>query len=418
MKKVALIILSLSLLFVFCSCNVNVNSIELTDYKETIKVGEKFRIKYSVNFEDESVLFVSSNTKVATVDLTGVVQGVGVGDTTITVKLSSNKDISTSFTLNVTSRYNKEDFANIPLDEDLWHIKYLEEGSDVETIYMLLRKKISDVARGKETRTSFQISNVAINDFNILDYSIMKAVGMLWLNCPYDLYWYEEQSGFTYDYNIKGDTIDLTVRMPVCSDYRKSQYEVDENRKEVALIALINANAIASAAPESDYDRIMYFKNKICDLVTYDTSSNNAQIAGKTKCGNNPWQMISVFDDDTSTNVVCAGYSKAFKYLCDKVGIECKVVNGEMNGYAHVWNVVTLEGKNYIVDVTNCDGNSSGRPDKLMLVGAKGSIEKGYTDLNVGLKYRYYTDNDPATSMLLVFSEEGLTISDTSYKKH
>ena len=145
MKKLTLVFLALSLAFVFCSCNIHINNIELTEYKETIKVGEKFRIKYSVNFEDESVLFVSSNTKVATVDLTGVVQGVGVGDTTITVKLSSNKDISTSFTLNVTSRYNKEDFANIPLDEDLWHIKYLEEGADVETLRRIV-KSMADTA--------------------------------------------------------------------------------------------------------------------------------------------------------------------------------------------------------------------------------------------------------------------------------
>ena len=53
-------------------------------------------------------------------------------------------------------------------------------------------------------------------------------------------------------------------------------------------------------------------------------------------------------------------------------------------------NNVTIEGGNYLVDVTNCDSGSIGEPDQLFLAGAEGSIEDGYTvSLNGGNSITY-----------------------------
>ena len=35
-----------------------------------------------------------------------------------------------------------------------------------------------------------------------------------------------------------------------------------------------------------------------------------------------------------------------------------------------MWNIVTVGGRNYLVDVTNCDADTVGVPDKLFLCGA------------------------------------------------
>ena len=206
---------------------------------------------------------------------------------------------------------------------------------------MALREKVAQIARGKENSTVINVSNIPLKSPETGEVQILRVMGLLWLSCPFDLYWYEEQSGFYFDYSYSGSSLNLTIKMPVSQDYRKGQYEIDENKKVVALKALQNAIKIADEATGSDYDKIMYFKNKICELVKYDTASNNDQIKGKIKAGNNPWQMVSVFDNNTATNVVCAGYSKAFKYLCDRAGIECKVVNGVCGG-AHIWNDLYL----------------------------------------------------------------------------
>lgn len=51
---------------------------------------------------------------------------------------------------------------------------------------------------------------------------------------------------------------------------------------------------------------------------------------------------------------VCLGYTKAMKYLCDKVNIPCVVVEGtSKDGIAHSWNKVQINDAWYNVDATN-----------------------------------------------------------------
>ncbi len=54
--------------------------------------------------------------------------------------------------------------------------------------------------------------------------------------------------------------------------------------------------------------------------------------------------------------VVCEGYSKGFKLICDRLGIPCVLVFGNYNrstNTAHMWDYVQMEdGKWYAVDVT------------------------------------------------------------------
>ena len=58
-------------------------------------------------------------------------------------------------------------------------------------------------------------------------------------------------------------------------------------------------------------------------------------------------------------NVVCEGYAKSFKLLCDRYGIPCITVTGEAKGSSsdtpegHMWNYVMMDdGKWYLVDCT------------------------------------------------------------------
>jgi len=49
---------------------------------------------------------------------------------------------------------------------------------------------------------------------------------------------------------------------------------------------------------------------------------------------------------------VCAGYSHAFQYLMQKMGIPCTYVLGYAAGGYHAWNLVQLDGEYYAMDVT------------------------------------------------------------------
>ncbi len=50
---------------------------------------------------------------------------------------------------------------------------------------------------------------------------------------------------------------------------------------------------------------------------------------------------------------VCEGIAKAYKFLCDLAGVPCIVVSGNVDGEAHGWNKIWLNGRPSFVDVTN-----------------------------------------------------------------
>lgn len=51
-------------------------------------------------------------------------------------------------------------------------------------------------------------------------------------------------------------------------------------------------------------------------------------------------------------STVCYGYASAFKLLCDRLDLPCWSVGGTSEGIGHQWNIVRLDGENYIVDCT------------------------------------------------------------------
>lgn len=67
------------------------------------------------------------------------------------------------------------------------------------------------------------------------------------------------------------------------------------------------------------------------------------------KTGMDAHNLVGVVRDGKA---VCEGIAKAYKFLCDLAGISCIVVVGTMDGGAHAWNKVWIDGKAGFVDVT------------------------------------------------------------------
>jgi len=53
-------------------------------------------------------------------------------------------------------------------------------------------------------------------------------------------------------------------------------------------------------------------------------------------------------------SAVGEGFAMAFKALCDELGFECIVVLGHLDGMIHAWNIVSLYGDHYHIDVAMC----------------------------------------------------------------
>ncbi len=200
---------------------------------------------------------------------------------------------------------------------------------------------------------------------------------------PYELYWFDATneggisinlqlgfSGTSQELTVTGTiTITLNAALEFTVD-NADRTVVDTSWGERALAAAAFAqNIICTNSALGDLDKLTAYKDAICDEVEYNTYAANKNIDY-----GNPWQLVYVFDGDMETNVVCEGYSKAFKYLCDQSSFRGNVtvgtVSGTMNGGNHMWNVVTMNnGLNYLADITNCDSGMAGAPDQLFLRG-------------------------------------------------
>ncbi len=59
--------------------------------------------------------------------------------------------------------------------------------------------------------------------------------------------------------------------------------------------------------------------------------------------------------------IVCAGYAKTFKLLCDHAGVACDYVTGKAGDGLHAWNQVQVDGEWYNIDVTWDDPGAVGK---------------------------------------------------------
>ena len=267
-------------------------------------------------------------------------------------------------------------------------------------------------------------------------FNMGTIVHALMVNLPYDLYWFDKTSGFssgihlyTTDEEEKMTLFDngkLTLFMDVAQEFSAGSTagttDLNTTLTSAASSAAANAQSIVSAkAGLSDFAKLSAFKDAVCQRVSYnqDAADDDDMPYG------NPWQLIWVFDDNPDTNVVCEGYSKAFKYLCDlssftNPDLSVSIVSGWMSGGtgdgAHMWNLVSMgSGANYLADITNCDEGSVGYPDELFMAGSGRPYSdnglSGYIFSANGSDIVYAYDGDMAG----LYTEAELTVSETAY---
>ena len=299
-----------------------------------------------------------------------------------------------------------------------------------------LETLVTEDADGKKTYTAEAMAAVNAQ----LGFELRRVVNSLQSACPYEMYWYDKTVGTalkSYSFAGNADRIRIAGSMvftfAVIASYSDGTYVditnadgsltrylcgVNGSQGERISKAVANAAAIVAQFEGcSDLEKLKGYRTRICDAVSYDDAVlNNGSAYG------DPWQIISVFDEDPFTNVVCEGYAKAFQYLCDRTTFSGPVtvycVTGTMSGGtgagSHMWDLVRMEdGRIYLVDVTNCDAGSVGYPDGLFLAScSSGSVEDGYAFSVKSKAIRYQYDDKTRA----IFSDEELTVSATAYE--
>lgn len=133
---------------------------------------------------------------------------------------------------------------------------------------------------------------------------------------------------------IKYENLNNTVSVLYKFSYFDTMYQAKDINN------IIN-NVIKENAPnlKSDYEKILWAYHWVIDNVHYDKSLSNS----------------SVYSAFTDNGTVCVGYATLYNAIINKLGLDCKFVNGSVHnskGNNHAWNIVKLDGKWYCVDVT------------------------------------------------------------------
>ena len=256
-----------------------------------------------------------------------------------------------------------------------------------------------------------------------VDYNLNLILSALLVDHPYLLYWYNKTaetrlSAYSLSKSTKSENPEKNkvwlsgnsvLKMPVLDEYAAGEFEIDPSIGQTVRDSAANAAGIVGQyASEDDYDKLVSYRDEICDRTAYNHSAigDDPGVVSDDIIYGNPWQLIWVFDNDPDTNVVCEGYSKAFKYLFDLSSFQNEIGCIIVSSDNHMWNLVSMEDdKNYLVDVTNCDGRTN--RDTLFLAGGEGDPQTGY---RVG-GIRYVYDDDTHS----VWSDEELTLSETKY---
>ena len=300
-------------------------------------------------------------------------------------------------------------------------IREVAEGSRTSTRFL-----VSDDAAGLTNSwwtagqlglDSLDASNTGSALFSKEGFEQKKIMQALLADYPYELYWFDKVTGgMGWSFGVmkqdgKARLTSLTAKMAVAVDYARTgaigTYEVNDLPARVTAAASRIEDIVSQNANRDDLSKLKAYANVICALVAYN---HDAAGDSNTPYGD-PWQLVYIFDGDDSTKVVCEGYSKGFKYLCDLSDFDgdvaCELMSGSIPSGNHMWNALHMpDGHVYLVDLTNSDGGSACN-ERYFLKACKDRTGTGFTCGT--LTYTYSKDT------LENFSGEWLAMSPFNY---
>lgn len=210
----------------------------------------------------------------------------------------------------------------------------LENGTELIRIYDAL---VSGVRNFDETITvniGFQLTNT---DAKLLTDAIV--------NDNPDLFWFgiyaDEVSYFS-----------ISIGNSVLGEYVYNfypEYNVNSEKDQLEKVQFMK-NQMETVADEfikqanitksmTDYDKALALHDVVCANLVYDNSQSREWIH-------------TAYGAFVNKLAVCDGYSKAYQYLLNKVGIDSHIAIGWSKEEGHAWNLVKLDGEWYYTDVT------------------------------------------------------------------
>ena len=231
-----------------------------------------------------------------------------------------------------------------------------------------------------------------VNCFNL-------AFGAFYLDYP-SVFWMNRMGlsyGIGYNYSTKRAYITSIVFQPGEEYYEGASGQVASYDVAVKAAKGTIEERMAEAGLDSEnrYHQVKAIHEYLCDKLTYDHEAGN-DLYGKDY-GYAHTSSTAFLGYNGEYKVVCEGYAKAFKVLCEQWDIPCILVIGQGGTPGsqgpHMWNYVQMEdGFWYGMDATWDDQElSTGARDEYFLAG---SNTPGFVS-NDGKRYTFIEEHVP-----------------------
>ena len=146
-----------------------------------------------------------------------------------------------------------------------------------------------------------------------------------------ELFWID--TSYSYKYLISGKIAQVTLNYNItASDIDSSKYLFNQATNKI----ISQANSYSN-----NYEKEKFVHDYILEKNVYDIDNELNQ---------------SAYSAIVNGKTVCAGYSRAFQYIMNKLNITTYYVTGTSQGENHAWNIIKLGNGYYNIDLTWDDG--------------------------------------------------------------
>ncbi len=216
-----------------------------------------------------------------------------------------------------------------------------------KSIYYLaldeVEKKLYDAAYTAlcENENSFKLTGVDINKYSqAYAYTLTQFVN----DCP-EFFWLNGYVEYATERMSNSNTGNITITLGVYDHWKDNDLQKAKTELQNALDDVV---AQASTFAD-DYQKAKFVHDYIIEFNSYDYDAfeKGDDIDAETDA-----RVSSAYGALVLGDVMCAGYARAFDLVMHALGIESIYVSGIVDDGSHAWNLTSLGGNFYHIDLT------------------------------------------------------------------
>ncbi len=166
-------------------------------------------------------------------------------------------------------------------------------------------------------------TSINISRYNLSRTDVSKVVGYIFNDRP-EIFWLEKEYSL-----IASEDYVYAITF-------KNSFTSAKTAEKKALVDSAVSSYVSALSGKGTYEKIKGAHDMLIGATSYKSGTDAHNICG-------------VFIDKKA---VCEGYAKAFQLIMQKLGIPCYLVHGKSGGVDHIWNLVSVDGKYYHIDLT------------------------------------------------------------------